>query len=116
MREEIIQVTPFRFLDYLEIEEHQCVGMHGTLKIVGYISPDDEQEYIRLMTTQTWVSVDAAVYEVTMRHMFEGIIQEVDIEKINGTCILTLQLITESYLTDQSTSISNPGLCSMWLV
>lgn len=26
MREEIIQVTPFRFLDYLEIEEHQCVA------------------------------------------------------------------------------------------
>lgn len=105
MREEIIRVTPFKFLDYLEIEEHQCVGMHGTLKIVGHISPEDEQEYIRLMTTQTWVSVDAAVYEGTMRHMFEGIIQEADIEKINGTCILTLQLITESYLMDQKRHI-----------
>ena len=101
MREEMIQVTPFKFIDYLEIEGHQCVGMHSTLKIVGHISLDDEQEYIRLMTEETWVSVNAATYDGTMRHVFEGIILDADIEKINGTCKLTLQLVTESYLMDQ---------------
>lgn len=101
MRDEIITVIPFKFIDYMEIEGHQCVGEHGMFKIVGHVAPDSEQDYINLMMKETWVCVDAATYEGTMKHIFKGIILDADIEKIDGTCILTLSLITGSYLMDQ---------------
>lgn len=101
MREEIITVRPFKFIDYIEIKGHQSIGEHGILKIAGRIAPDKEEEYLSLFQEETWVDVDTGVYEGTMCHMFNGIILAADIEKTGGTCILTLELITGSYLMDR---------------
>lgn len=105
MRDEIIRVTPFKFIDYLDIKGCQCVGEHGMFRIVGHIAPDSEQEYLDLMMTETWVHVDAVTYNGNVQHLFIGIIFNGDIEKVNNTCILTLVLVTGSYLMDRKAHI-----------
>lgn len=100
MREELIVVRPFQFLDYMEVKGCQGFGRHGTLKLVGHISPEKEQEYLQLMMEETWVHVDAATYDGIMKHMFKGIILDADIRKTGGSCVMTLVLVTGSYLMD----------------
>lgn len=58
MRDELITVKPFEFIDYIEIDGQQGVGKHGTFKIVGHVSAEKEQEYISFMMDETWVHVD----------------------------------------------------------
>ncbi len=105
MRDELIKVKPFEFIDYLEIKGSQAFGSHGTLKITGHILAEKEQEYISLMTDETWVHVDAVTYEGTTKNIFKGIIWDADIEKVGETCVLTLNLITGSYLMDTTRHI-----------
>lgn len=101
MREEVIIVRPFQFIDYMEIKGHQCVGGHGTFKIRGHVAPENEKEYLGLIQSETWVEVAAADYAGIKQPIFNGIILNADIERISSTCILTLELITGSYLMDR---------------
>lgn len=105
MRDEVIKVKPFEFIDYLEIKGSQSFGRHGVIKIKGHILAEKEQEYISLMTDETWVHVDAVTYDGIAKHVFIGIILDADIEKTGETCILTLSLITGSYLMDTARHI-----------
>ena len=105
MRDELIKVKPFEFIDYLEITGSQAFGSHGTLKIIGHILAEKEQEYISLMTDETWVHVDAVTYDGVAKHVFKGIILDADIEKVGETCVLTLNLITGSFLMDTARHI-----------
>lgn len=100
MRDEMIRVRPFEFIDYLEIKGSQAFGSHGTLKVKGHILAGKEQEYISLLAEETWVNVDAVTYDGTTKNVFKGIIWDADIEKTGGTCVLTLNLVTGSYLMD----------------
>lgn len=100
MRDEMIRVRPFEFIDYLEIKGSQAFGSHGTLRIKGHITAEKEQEYISLMTDETWVHVDAVTYDGITKNVFKGIIWDADIEKVGETCVLTLNLVTGSYLMD----------------
>lgn len=100
MRDELIRVKPFDFIDYLEIRGSQAFGSHGRLKITGHILAEKEQEYISLLTDETWVHVNAVTYDGVIKNVFKGIILDADIDKVGNTCILTLDLITGSYLMD----------------
>ena len=100
MRDELIKVKPFEFLDYLEIRGSQAFGRHGTLKIKGHILAGKEQEYVSLMTEETWVHVDTVTYDGLTKHVFKGILLDADIEKVGGICVLTLELATGSFLMD----------------
>lgn len=100
MRDEIIKVSPFEFIDYLEIKGSQAFGSHGRLKITGHVLAEKEQEYISLMMDETWVHVNAVTYDGVIKHIFKGIILDADIKKVGDTCILTLNLVTGSYLMD----------------
>lgn len=113
MRDELITVKPFAFLDYLVIEGKQEAGSHGVFKIKGHIAAEKEQEYIGLMTEETWVHVDVRTYDGTVKNLFKGILLQGDIEKTGETCVLTLELITGSYLMDTARhirSFQNEGI------
>lgn len=101
MRDELIIVKPFQFIDYIEITGSQSIGRHGKFKITGHISPEKEQEYFNLMLEETWVHVDAVTYAGIVKHIFKGMILNADIEKVGETCVLTLELIAGSYLMDR---------------
>ena len=105
MRDELVRVRPFEFIDYLEITGSQAFGSHGTFKIAGHILAEKEQEYISLLAEETWVHVDAVTYDGTTKNVFKGIIWDADIEKTGGTCVLTLNLVTGSYLMDTARHI-----------
>lgn len=105
MRDELITVKPFEFIDYIAMEGSQGFGRHGTFKVIGHIAAEKEQEYLNLMTDETWVHVDAVTYDGTIKNIFKGIIWNADIEKVGETCLLTLNLITGSRLMDTSRHI-----------
>lgn len=100
MRDELITVKPFEFIDYIAMEGNQGFGKHGTFKVIGHIAAEKEQEYLNLVADQTWVHVDAVTYDGTIKNVFKGIIWNADIEKVGETCVLTLNLITGSRLMD----------------
>lgn len=100
MRDEIISVTPFEFIDYISIEGSQCIGKHGVFTISGHIEDDKEQEYMGIIMQETWVHVDARQYSGEQKSLFKGIIIDADIDKTNGVCVLTLKIATGSYLMD----------------
>lgn len=100
MRDDLIVVKPFHFINYIEIKGHQCMGEHGVFKISGYVPLEKEQEYLNLIMSKTWVHADAVTYDGTAKHIFKGIIFDADMEKVNETCVLTLTLITGSFLMD----------------
>lgn len=105
MRDELIRVRPFEFIDYLEIKGRQIFGSHGTFTIRGHILADREQEYVSLMTEETWVHVDAVTYDGLTRNVFKGILLDAEIEKAGGICVLTLELATGSFLMDTARHI-----------
>ncbi len=100
MRDELITTSPFRFIDYMEIRGWQGIGKHGTLTIKGHILAEREQEYLELIIEETWVQVDVVTYDGVSKHLFNGIVLDADMEMVNGTCILTLTLVTGSFLMD----------------
>lgn len=100
MRDELITISPFKFIDYMEIRGWQSVGEHGTLTVRGHIASDKQQEYLGLITEELRVQVDAVTYDGVSRHFFNGIVLDADMEMVNGTCVFTLTLATGSFLMD----------------
>lgn len=100
MRETMIKIRPFDFLDILSYEGIQKVNEHGTVKIAGHIRSQSEDEYVQMLAQDVWVDVIAVEDSGNENVIFSGIVTEALIKEENHVKILSIEIKTGTYLMD----------------
>ena len=105
MKEQRIKVEPFELLKLLTCKGTVRANEHGTMTIRGYIDNAKENEYVRLLTKNTWTTVK--VYDENGNYgvLFSGIVTSGGISVENKVKILEITLKTGSFLMDLKTHI-----------
>ena len=105
MREYNIKTGPVTFLDIMELRIEEEVNRHGRAVLSGYITDEQEEEYLGLLTGNVWESVQAVGKNGETRILFIGIVTDFSISRINDQRKLTLELMTGSCLMDEKTHL-----------
>ena len=58
MREYTIITEPICFLSILELETKEEINQHGYMRLGGYISDEEEEEYFNLLMGEIWEKVE----------------------------------------------------------
>lgn len=113
MKEYNIRTSPVAFLDILELRVDEEINQHGTLIISGYISDEDEEKYLGILTDDVWEKVQLLSKDGNIETMFIGIVTDFAITYINDQKRLTLEVMTGSCLLDGAKhlrSFQNPSM------
>jgi hypothetical protein len=76
MRAVKLEVRPFSFISYLELECTKELNQHSVIRITGIIGQENSREYRNMALQETWVSIDAISENGNMKHFFVGILTE----------------------------------------
>lgn len=99
MREERLSLMPFEDLRILNYESIQAVNEHARAKIRGNIPFERREDYIKAGRLTTWVQV-MVVSEKKERILFYGVIEQLQIETRNRTCMAEIRLCSGTRLMD----------------
>lgn len=99
MREERMIIRPFEELRIIEYCGKMQVNEHAQAEIKGQIPFGKIKEYMELGKQQTWVQV-VTVSQSVEHILFYGILNEMQLEVKNGTCIMSLSLRSGTSLMD----------------
>lgn len=100
MRAVKLEVRPFSFISYLELECTKELNQHSVIRITGIIGQENSREYRNMALQETWVSIDAISENGNMKHFFVGILTELRIKKEGRVSILMIEVKTGSFLLD----------------
>jgi len=100
MRAERLMVEPFEFINYLELECTKELNEHGVIKITGLIREENSQKYLNMAAKEIWVNVNAISENEEITRFFSGILTEIKIRKERQGCVLTIEIVTGSFLLD----------------
>lgn len=99
MREERIIIWPFEAFKVIEYRGFMQVNEHAQAEVKGQIPFENMEEYLKLGKQKTWVQV-VAVSQSNEHILFYGILNEMQLEVKNGTCIMSLSLCSGTSLMD----------------
>ena len=99
MREERLIVRPFEDLRILDYKSTQVVNEHARAEVRGRIPFERREDYIKVGKRQTWAHV-AAISEGEESILFYGVIEQLQIEINDRTCIVVLNLCSGTQLMD----------------
>ncbi len=99
MREERLSLRPFEDFRISNYESIQAVNEHARAKIRGSIPFERREDYMRAGRQTTWVQV-VAVSEGKEWILFYGVIEQIQIEIRNRTCMAELRLCSGTRLMD----------------
>lgn len=104
MREQRVKLHPF---DELSVEDYRGVKQvneHAYAEIVGRIPFNKKDGYVSLCSQETWVKVTAVVEDQECI-LFYGILEEIKIEVLNGTCMMRVTIKSGTVLLDEKKRI-----------
>lgn len=113
MREYNVRTSPVEFLDILELQMDEEVNCHGKLIISGYITDEQEEEYLGLLTGDVWEQIQMIGKEGEVQTLFSGIVTDFSVIHKNDQRKLTLEIMTGSFLMDEEKhlrSFQNPAM------
>lgn len=100
MREIGFKIAPYQFLDLMELTIHKKVNEHATVRLVGRIGEELEDQYVDDAAVNQEVGIkafDECGREVVL---FVGVVKTVSIPNQNQVRILEVEAISYSYLMD----------------
>lgn len=112
MRAVKLEVKPFTFVSFLQLECTKELNQHGVIKITGIIEQENNRTYMDMALQETWVNVYAVSENEDIQHFFAGILTGLWIKKEGQVYILTIEVKTGSFLLDikpHTRSFQNPG-------
>ncbi len=101
MREYTIITEPICFLSILELETKEEINQHGYMRLGGYISDEEEEEYFNLLMGEIWEKVELIGREGEHSILFNGIVTDFCIDQINDQKKLTLTLRSGTWLMEE---------------
>lgn len=113
MREYNVRTSPVEFLDILELQMDEEVNCHGKLIISGYITDEQEEEYLGLLTGDVWEQIQMIGKEGEVQTLFSGIVTDFSVIHKNDQRKLTLEIMSGSFLMDEKKhlrSFQNPAM------
>lgn len=113
MREYSIRTSPLEFLNILELQIEEEVNCHGKMVISGYISDEQEEEYLGMLTGEVWEQVRMIGKEGEVQLLFHGIVTDFSVIYCNDQRKLTLEVMSGSVLMDGKRhlrSFQNPSM------
>lgn len=100
MREQLIKVKPFEFLNILEYTGIQILNEHGVVAISGHISEQAQKDYIRMLLGEVWAEVIIFDEAGKEKEIFCGLVTNASIYDQNNVIVLYLEIKTGTYLMD----------------
>lgn len=100
MREERLMIRPFEDLQILEYEQLQQVNEHARAKLKGRIPFGRKEDYIKVGSRETWGQIIALAGE-TETTLFHGVLEEMELEIKDGTCLVSMALCSGTRLMDE---------------
>lgn len=100
MRNQIIQVTPFEFLNIIEYNSTLNLNEHGIVTVRGIIKSDKEKQYLQLIAEGVWTEISQYNEEGSTPMLFCGVAAEGKIKACGDVKELTLKVVTGSCLMD----------------
>lgn len=100
MREYNIRTSPLEFLNILELQIEEEVNCHGKGIISGYISDEQEEEYLGMLTGEVWEQIRMIGKEGEVQILFHGIVTDFSMIYCNDQKKLTLEIMSGSVLMD----------------
>lgn len=99
MREERLIVKPFEDLRILDYKSIQVVNEHARAEVRGRIPFERREDYVKVGKRQTWAQV-VAISENGETILFYGVIEQLQIEIKDGSCIVDISLCSGTQLMD----------------
>ena len=108
MKGQIIQATPFEFLNVIEYHGTLSLDEHGIVIIKGIIKTDKEKRYLQLISEGVWTEIFKSNEDGSSLMLFCGVAMEGQINAYGNVKELTLKVVTGSCLMDveEHTSVS----------
>lgn len=100
MRENIIRIEPFDFLNLLTFEAKQEVNEHGVVEFSAIIDEAFEEKYLTYGLGNTWAKVMITDFEGQEKVFFVGVITSLYIDSNEGIKKLHVTIKTGTYLMD----------------
>jgi hypothetical protein len=100
MRETGFQIAPYQLLNLSELTIRKKINQHATLKIVGQIAEELEDQYADDAVVHQEVSVKALDEHGKTAILFTGIVKTVSIRNRNQVRTLEVEAVSYSYLMD----------------
>jgi hypothetical protein len=100
MRVSVIIVEPFEFTDIQYISIQKGANQHGQTRIKGFIREDLENIYVNMSLSKTSVKLVGADFSGNKRVLFQGILEDLNINVENGQKVMELSIMSYSRLLD----------------
>lgn len=100
MREYNIRTSPLEFLNILELQIEEEVNCHGKMVISGYITDEQEEAYLGMLTGEVWEQIRMIGREGEVQILFYGIVTDFSVIYCNDQKKLTLEIMSGSVLMD----------------
>lgn len=100
MKGQIIQATPFEFLNVIEYHGTLSLDEHGIVIIKGIIKTDKEKRYLQLISEGVWTEIFKSNEDGSSLMLFCGVAMEGQINAYGNVKELTLKVVTGSCLMD----------------
>ncbi|MBO5488042.1 MAG: hypothetical protein J5988_14150, partial [Eubacterium sp.] len=100
MKINCINVSPFEFQTIVEYESITKVNEHGYAKITGYVSKEQKDKALELMTGEVWGTVQFQDEDGKSGVLFCGLAVNMQIQTENDSYLMTVELKTGTYLMD----------------
>lgn len=105
MRECLIKVEPFEFLNYTEIDIKKEINHHATAKVCGIIASHNEEEYLYKNPIGSNAKIIALGSNQKKKVLLNGLIQQINFRHKNGICHMELFIISSTILMDNDLHI-----------
>ena len=113
MRITNIKILPFDFIDLLDFQMQVGENNHGAVQFRGTIPADNQQQYMELISSETWVQCIGENEEGEFPTFFCGVLMTLDIYAENGVYILSGEAKTGTQLMalrQHFRSFQTPGI------
>jgi len=101
MREMLIKIEPFSFVELSQVLIKKEVNQHATACICGIVEAEMTEDARHLLLSErTRVTIDVLDEEEKKERLFCGMVKEYQMEHRNFVDYLTLHLVDETYLMD----------------
>ena len=95
-----IIVAPFAFETIIDYESVIRLNEHGYAKITGFVTEEQRDKALELMTNDVWVQVCFLDEDGTEKLLFCGLAVNMKIQSNEGFYMMTLELKTGTFLMD----------------
>jgi hypothetical protein len=100
MKEYNIKIAPINFISFESIEIDREINQHSKAVVVGCISDDCSETYVRTMINEPWVTIETVDELGKSEILFKGIVTEFSIDHEPHQKKLRLVIHSGSYLMD----------------